>query len=141
MFINSGVNNINLQLILISRRYHEFYLKYLYGFTIMSDLHRSYSTLSVENLYAHTCFLASFVFITQCRKRVCTYVFSGIIHIHPSVWKTRMYIRVFWYHSYSSLSVRNSYVQIVFGYYILFSVNIKSFFLNILFSVNINSCL
>ena len=47
----------------------------------MSDLHRSYSALSVENSYVHMSLLASFVFITQCGKRVSIYLFSVITYI------------------------------------------------------------
>ena len=121
---------INLQFILIPRRYYVFYLKYSYGFTIMSDLHRSYYSLRVENLYIHMCFRALFIFITKCGNLVYTYVFSGIVifitqcgnlvhtyvisgivYIHYSVWKPRTYIRVFWHCSYSSLSVETSYIH------------------------------
>ena len=125
---------IILQFILIPRRYHVFYLKCSYGYTIMSDLHRSYyslrvetsyihirvfwhcsySSLSVENLYFHTCFLVLFIFITKCGKLVYPYVFSGIVHIHHSVWKPRTYVRVFGHCSYSSLSVETSYILTCF---------------------------
>ena len=76
--------------------------------------HCSYSSLSVETSYIHTCFLALFIFITQCGNLVHTYVFSGIVHIHHSVWKPRTYIRVFWHCSYSSLSVETSYIHTCF---------------------------
>ena len=105
---------INLQFILIPRRYHVFYLKYSYGFPIMSDLHRSYYSLRVETSYIHTCFLALFIFITQCGNLVHTYVFSGIVHIHHSVWKPRTYICVFRHCPYSSLSVETSYTHTCF---------------------------
>ena len=76
--------------------------------------HRSYSSLSVETSYVHTYFLASFIFITQYGNLVCTYIFSGILHINHSVWKPRMYIHIFWHRSYSSLSVETSYVHTYF---------------------------
>ena len=76
--------------------------------------HCSYSSLSVETSYLHTCFLALFIFITKCGNLVHTYMFSGIVHIHHSVWKPRTYIHVFWHCSYSSLSVDTSYIHTCF---------------------------
>ena len=88
----------------------------------MFDLHSSYSSLSVETSYVHvrSCFLALFIFITQCGKLVCTYMFPGIVQIHHSVWKTCMYISVSGYCSYSSLSVENSYVHKCFRVLFIF---------------------
>ena len=88
----------------------------------MFDLHSSYSSLSVETSYVHvrSCFLALFIFITQCGKLVCTYMFPGIVQIHHSVWKTCMYISVSEYCSYSSLSVENSYVHKCFRVLFIF---------------------
>ena len=80
--------------------------------------HCSYSSLSVETSFIHTCFLALIIFITQCGNLVHTYVFSGIVHIHHSVWKPRTYIRVFRHCSYSSLSVETSYIHSVFWHFI-----------------------
>ena len=88
----------------------------------MFDLHSSYSSLSVETSYVHvrSCFLALFIFITQCGKLVCTYMFPGIVQIQHSVWKTCMYISVSGYCSYSSLSVENSYVHKCFRVLFIF---------------------
>ena len=81
----------------------------------------SYSSLSVENLYIHTCFLALFIFIIKCGDLVHTYVFSGIVHIHHSVRKPRTCIRVFGHCSYSSLSVETSYIHTCFRALFIFN--------------------
>ena len=83
--------------------------------------HCSYSSLSVETSYIHTCVRILFIFITKCGNLAHTYVFSGIVHIHHSVWKPRTYIRVFGHCSYSSLSVETSYIHTCFRALFIFS--------------------
>ena len=59
--------------------------------------HCSYSSLSVETSYIHTCFLALFIFITKCGNLVHTYVFSGIVRIHHSVRKICIWYNILFY--------------------------------------------
>ena len=59
--------------------------------------HYSYSSLSVETSYIHTCFLALFICITKCGKPVYPYVFSGIVRIHHSVRKICVCYNILFY--------------------------------------------
>ena len=77
--------------------------------------HCSYSSLSVETSYIHTCFLALFICITKCGKPVYPYVFSGIVRIHHSVRKICICYNILFYVNRYSFLLQH----IVFCYNIL----------------------